>query len=501
MIEFRRVSFTYARGKRRAISDFSKIIKENTVISGPSGSGKSTILRFINGLIPHFFRGEFTGDVFVNGENTRELTTCDLFKRAGFVHQNPDAQVFNEDARKELIFTLENAGLPPREIKRRIDETVEKLGIRHLLNRKSHELSGGEKHLLTLASIIALGSPIILLDEPFSTLDGYYRHRLKSVLKGLKRLLVITEHRLEETLDLAGEFILIKNDSERMYTRDLSGVDLTTFRIREPEIFRISRETGVRLTGQNLIERLKKTGYRRDFFCPEVGETVLEALGVYYSYNGGFSLGEVDFHLGRGDVVVILGHNGAGKTTLMKVLAGIRKPGKGKVLRLGKTGYVPHNPQDIFFRTKVIDELKVSATDETWLNWIVQALFLEGTLERSPFLLSEGEKKRVAMAAVLASKPDIVFLDEPTTGQDGETVNSMAKIIKRLSEKGISVVVSTHDIEFAKEISCRWLLMEDGKIVAEINPAGVLYEEIKLMERLHIDPGIELRVMADGSKG
>ncbi len=501
MISFENVSFTYARGRRCALVDFSKNIDVNTVISGPSGSGKSTILRFINGLIPHFYRGDFQGNVFVKGKNTRHLTTCDLFRIAGFVHQNPDAQVFNENTEKEIIFTLENAGLPPDEIRKRVDEVVNKFGIHHILNKKSHELSGGEKHLLTLASIIALGSPIILLDEPFATLDGYNREKLRSVLKNLKNnLFVITEHRLEDVLDLVEEFIFVKNEKDRIYTKNPEKINLRNFNIREPEVFKIQKKLGVTAINDDLVNLLKKSGYRRNFFCSQKGEPVLKASDVSFSYNNSFAIQVLNFELHAGETVVILGPNGAGKTTLMKLLSGIRKPHKGSLWRSCRAGYVPHNPQDIFFKTRVIDELKVSAKEEKWLNWIIESLSLGHILERSPFLLSEGEKKRVAMAAVLAAKPGIIFLDEPTTGQDGQTVGAIIEIIRNLSKIGISVVVSTHDIEFAKEVSCRWVLMENGRIAGEINPQSLTTAEINLMEKLHINPGIELRALANGPK-
>ncbi len=501
MIIFKNVSFTYKKTNKPVVQDLDEQISSNIVITGPSGSGKSTILRFINGLIPHFYEGEFTGDVIVAGENTRKLSTCDLFKLAGYVHQNADAQIFNDNIENEIIFTLENAGLPVNVIKDRLSWIIEEFDLQRIANKKSHELSGGEKRILTIASALSLKPKIILLDEPFSTLDGFYRKKLLELLQSLRdTLIVLTEHRIEGTETFTERFMFIKDSANRIVSDDLFKVNFSDFRVREPENLRLAKIAGFSKIPEleELIRKLLEIGYSPEFVSlPQSGEKILELEEVSFSYGNKFSLKNVNFELFSGEIVVLLGPNGAGKTTLMKLMTGIRNPQKGWVLRKTRAGYVPHNPQDIFFKARVIDEIKVNMKgDEDWLDKLISLLGLENLLKKSPFLLSEGEKKRVAMAAILAVKPRILLLDEPTVGQDGETILAIEKIIKDLSKEGISIVVSTHDLEFARRISSRWLLISNGIIKGEINPANVTQHDIELLESLHLDPGIELRIQA-----
>ncbi len=542
MIVFDDVSFRYKKSTLLAVEELREKLNKNTVITGPSGSGKSTILRFINGLIPHFYQGDFKGTVLVKGVNTRESNTCELFKIAGFVHQNPDAQIFNERTEKEIIFTLENAGLPHDDIRERLNWIKEKLNLEPILSKKSHELSGGEKHILTLASIIALGSPVILLDEPFATLDGLHRERLKEILQSLEdKLIIVAEHRIDEALSFSDEFIFIRDSKNRIKTNDLFTVNFNEFRVREPEIIRLAKIAGVKVLDKRaIIEGLKKKGYREEFHCEDIiGKPLLSLKHVSFSYNGQRAVEDINLTLHEGEVIVLLGPNGAGKTTLMKLMAGILKPDQGVVRKDVRVGYVPHNPQDIFFKTRVIDEIMVGAVSllgkisnssvfeekftphlvpppthkvrggrrgggnfrtssravsTDWVEKLIHLLSLEDLRERSPFLLSEGEKKRVAMAAVLSMKPQVLLLDEPTTGQDGETVKAIARIIRTLRDEGISIVVSTHDVEFAREISCKWVLMDKGKIRSIVNLPRITRNDINLMRELHIETGIYLSI-------
>ncbi len=508
MIIFKNVSFTYKKANKPVVQDLDGQISSNLVITGPSGSGKSTILRFINGLIPHFYEGKFTGDVIVAGKNTRKLSTCALFKLAGYIHQNADAQIFNDNIENEIIFTLENAGLPVTVIKERLRWMIEEFDLQRIANKKSHELSGGEKRILTIASALSPKPKIMLLDEPFSTLDGFYRKKLLRLLQGMSdTLIVLTEHRIDGTETFAKRYMFIQDSANRIISDDLFKVNFSDFRVREPENLRLARIAGfVEIPeSEELIRKLLEIGYSPEFSPPTpTGEKVLELEEVSFSFGNKFSLKNVNVELFSGEIVVLLGPNGAGKTTVMKLMTGIRNPEKGRVIRKTRTGYVPHNPQDIFFKARVIDEIKVNMRgNEDWLDKLISLLNLENLLEKSPFLLSEGEKKRVAMAAILAIKPGILLLDEPTVGQDGETILAIEKIIKDLSKEGIAIIVSTHDLEFARRISSRWLLISNGVIKGEINPANVTRRDIELLESLHLDPGIELHIQAikNESKG
>lgn len=506
MIIFKDVYFAYKKTRLPVIQKLNEQISLNLVITGPSGSGKSTILRFINGLIPHFYEGEFRGDVFVSGKNTKKLTTCELFKLAGYVHQNADAQIFNDNIENEIIFTLENAGLPVNLIQERLGWVVDEFDLGNILHKKSHELSGGERRILTIASAIALKPKIMLLDEPFSTLDGFYRQKLLKLLQRMEEtLIVFTEHRIDGVETFADRYMFVKDSANRFISDNLFEVDFSQFKVREPEILRLSKIAGFRefLNVEELIKKLMRISYSPKFVCPpNLDKKVLIMDKVTFSYRDGFSLKDIDLELYRGEVLTLLGPNGAGKTTLMKLMAEIRNPTHGRIIRKERTGYVPHNPQDIFFKARVIDEIKVNMCgDEGWIEKIVDLLGLENLLEKSPFLLSEGEKKRVAMAAILAMKPGILLLDEPTVGQDGETIRSIEKIISGLSKEGITVVVSTHDLEFASRISSRWLLMSDGKIMGEISPTKVKQSDIERLESLHLAPGVELRIQALKNEG
>ncbi len=501
MIIFKNVSFTYKKSPEPVLENLGEQITSNLVITGPSGSGKSTILRLINGLIPHFYEGKFTGDVVVAGRNTKELTTCELFKLAGYVHQNADAQIFNDNIENEIIFTLENAGLSPDVIEERLQWVIEEFGLNSILKKRTHELSGGEKRIVTLASAISLRPSIILLDEPFSTLDGLYREKLMKLLQRMDdTLIVLTEHRIDGVEKFAKKFMFIKDSVNRIVTDNLLKINFANFRVREPELLRLSKLAGFnKIPDLNvLIKKLLDMSYSPEFVYPLYhGEKILSLYDVSFNYNHSFSLEKINIELHRGEVVTLLGPNGAGKTTVMKLMAGIKTPHKGIITRNELTGFVPQNPQDIFFKSSVAEEIRVNLRGgDTWIEKIIHLFGLEKLLHRSPFLLSEGEKKRVAMAAILAMKPGILLLDEPTIGQDGETIRAMEDIITTLSKEGVTVVVSTHDLEFARKISGRWLLMRNGRIVSEVNPVDVTQRDLEIFEELHLDPGISLRIQA-----
>lgn len=442
--------------------DFGLDAGEYAVAFGANGSGKSSFAYLLAGLIPHFFGGTLKGDVEVEGLNTREHAAGDLFARVGLVLQNPDAQLFSNTVADELAFGLESLGLSARRIEERIQETTQSLGIEHLLNRSPEMLSGGEQRLVAIASVLVMNPPLLVLDEPFANLDWTFARRVRALLADLHRrgkTVIVIEHR-------AGDFL---QDATRLAVFENSRCSL----IGPGAAFR-----------RILEERRLIPAYPALSF-PPTGDAAAPVLSIEHL---DFSIGEkkiledVSFSLRSGEVVALVGRNGAGKSTLVRHLIGLLKPLRGEVRLHGRSirdqtpsdlahriGVCFQNPNDQFFKTTVRGELEVhlrrrGATAIEEIDERCRRFRLSGLLDRSPYRLSEGEKKQVAIAAVLAMDPDVLVLDEPTVGQDAAGREALAVWIGELAKHGVAVLLATHDLDFAAACAARWVLLDGGRV-------------------------------------
>ncbi|MBI9086775.1 MAG: ATP-binding cassette domain-containing protein [Desulfobacterales bacterium] len=503
-----RVGYAYGTGTRRRVLDgIDLTVGEDAylLVSGRSGCGKSTLCRTFNGLIPHFYSGQLTGTVTVDGQSTAGLSVAQLFDRVGMVFQNPEAQLFNRSVAREIAFGLESLGLERGEIGRRIAEIAAAVGIGGLLERHPHSLSGGEQHLTAIAAILALRPRLLVLDEPFANLDPVNVRRMRLVLDRVSVQgcsLVVCEHRLGLTAPDAERMVVI--DGGRIAAAgppsEVLGTDVAAYGLEAPLAARASRRLGLaacHLDIEGLPLSDGAAGCLADLLPSPApagrgGDPVLVVDGLAARVAGRQVLRDVNFGIGRGEVVALVGANGAGKTTLVRHLNGLVKPGHGRVVVAGKDtgrfatsvlarhiGIAFQNPNSQFFKLTVADEIRVApralgGEDEPWLAELARRLQLEDLMARAPFRLSSGEKKRVAFAAALASRPDVLVLDEPTAGQDAFFRRALAALLTHLAADGTAVLMVTHDLAFAERTAGRWLVLCDGTIAADSTPAAVM---------------------------
>ncbi len=528
ILRFEGVSYRYPGVEPWALDGLDLTLQsgESLLIAGASGSGKSTLCRACTGLVPRFHRGEWIGKVFVDGLDTSEHPVYELFRHAGLVFQNTDAQLFNQTVGSELTYGLESLGLPHGEIEQRLNWAIELAGLGNLMKRPPHLLSGGEKQRVALGSILALRPRLLLLDEPFTHLDPEGTEGLRRILRRMKpegMALILVEHRLHEIIQDVDRMIVLRHGKiaadgspDQVLAREISDDGLNL-----PPLIRLFREMGWKgrplsveeavkeLKDQNLAAplsaRLLEESKKTSLSFPTRSPPTVEAADVCFGYPGLPVLQNIHFKLLRGESVALVGRNGAGKTTLIKHLNGLLRPHSGHLRILGRetlrrpvselsrhVGFVWQNPNDQLFQPTVREEVltgpnALHSYDPSWCEKLFHRFGLVDLLERSPFTLSEGQKKRVSFAAALAFKPELIVLDEPTAGQDEFFRRELAKFILELQSEERTVLIVTHDLEFAAEHANRWLVLSDGRIIADGSPGAVMADS-KAMTQAGLRP-------------
>ncbi|MEO0249196.1 MAG: ABC transporter ATP-binding protein [candidate division WOR-3 bacterium] len=514
-LQFKKVSYRYPRTDAWAIRDLDLIIHrdECVLVAGTSGSGKSTLCRASIGLVPHFHQGELIGRVLLDGFDTRQHPVHQLVRHAGLVFQNPDAQLFNHTVEAELAYGLESLGFSPSEIEERLNWVRERLTLGSLMKRSPYALSGGEKQRVALGAILALRPKILLLDEPFTHLDPEGAEQLRFTLRSIQSegiTLIIVEHRLHEIITDVNRLIVLHQGEAKMDgpPHQVIAGDISTYGLNLPPLVRIFRELGWGETPFSVEEAVREMDANHlspkiflDFQeknppaaapCPSGSDPVIEAEDLWFHYKDCPVLCGIDLKLRRGECVALIGRNGAGKTTLVKHLNGLLKPDRGWLKVLGRdtrqtpvsklaryVGFAWQNPNDQLFRPTVREEVLtgprvLGAYDPVWCDRLFERLGLGPLLDRSPFSLSEGQKKRVSFAAALATQPELIVLDEPTAGQDDPSRRELAELIYELQREGRTIVLVTHDLEFAARYAKRWLILTEGKIIADGSPDALM---------------------------
>jgi energy-coupling factor transport system ATP-binding protein len=533
-ISIHRLAYHYRRKKDRAVLDGIDLALDRqtyTLICGASGSGKSTLCRTLNGLIPHFYGGRLKGDVQIAGRAVRAQSVAQLFDQVAMVFQNPEAQLFCSTVEREIAFGLESLGLKRTAIRRRIDATAKRLAIEALLPRAPHELSGGEKHLVTLAAILALEPTVLVLDEPYANLDARHVQRIRAILKSAHADgtgIVICEHRLAPTLPDVKHMVVLQ--AGRVVAdgppQDVLQNDLEQWGLETPLAVRIGKRQGLTplplaldaLPAHDLrsvkIEVVGPTAARSD----AVASPVLEIEGLTARKGDQVLLEDITFQAGAGECLAIVGANGAGKTTLLRHIMGLDRPAAGSIRIQGQNtrkqsvaqiaaqvGLAFQNPDNQFFRLTVREEIEtgphaLNTYDKAWIQTLVAHFRLAPFLDRAPYRLSGGEKKRVAFASALAGRPAVLALDEPTAGQDHHFRQALRDLLTAVCREGLLVILVTHDLTFAETCAGRWLLMNAGRMLADAPPLTVMGDETA-MTQAGLVPTDRFRLEAGQSQG
>lgn len=400
---------------------------ERVVLLGPSGAGKSTLLRALSGLVPHFHGGRFAGRVVVAGRDTRETRPAELAGTVATVFQDPEDQVVMGTVEHEVAFGPGNLGVPPAAIAERVEESLAAVDALHLLGRRTTELSGGELQRVCLASALALRPQLLLLDEPTSQLDEEGAAAFLEAVDRLGIALVLSEHRVRRSLQIADRALFLEGGRLRAD----GPVDRVEAWLRD--------ERDGYLDGPGPLEPA---------LAAESSEVLLELDDVGFSYGAVPVLESVSLAVRAGEVVALEGPNGSGKTTLAKLAAGLLEPSCGRVGRAGTACYLSQDPGRYVARERVLDEVALSVGgDLAAAHEALELVDLGWAADRHPRDLSSGERERLGLAAVVAPRPRILLLDEPTRGVDPERKRALAGLLSAYAARGNAVLVATHDRE------------------------------------------------------
>lgn len=507
MIRFSKVTFTYAEAEVPTLREVDLAIDEGELclVVGQTGSGKTTLLRAINGLVPHFTGGRLAGDVSIAGRSTREVPPRELADVVGVVGQDPAASFVTDTVEDELAYTMENLGIPPNVMRRRIEDTLDLLGLHELRNRTLSTLSGGQQQRVAIGAVLCPSPRVLVLDEPTSALDPA---AAEEVLSSLTRLVhdvgmtvVLAEHRLERVIPFADRVVLVPGNGQPLVvgpTAEVMGTSPVA-----PPIVELARVAGwvpvplsvrdPRRLAEPLRRRLSGAPSPRGSAPGEAGAPLVARVDrLSVSYGQARALHEVDLELGAGEVVAVMGRNGSGKSTLLSEFAGLRSPSKGRVSVLGQSpadlsprklirlvGLVPQDPGVLLYGESVGDEC-TTADRETGLAPGTTAAMLDTVLpgvpqDRHPRDLSEGQRLALAMAIVLAPAPPLLLLDEPTRGLDYPSKERLVGVLLKLAAGGACVVLATHDVELVAQVATRAVVLAQGEIVSD----GVAREVVR----------------------
>jgi len=505
MIEVIGLSYRYPRQTRDALRAVNWQLEEGefALVCGASGTGKTTLLRCLNGLVPHFHGGYFGGRVLVAGLETSTVTTARLSSVVGYVAQDPEVQAVFDQVEDDIAFGLENLGLDERAIRVRVEEALELLGIAALRRRRLTSLSGGERQRVALAAALAARPRVLALDEPTSQLDPWaaesFLETLRRLVEELGVTVVLAEQRLERVLGLCTSVTYLGDSGE--VTHFGNPQEVATRLSWPPPLVRLGLALGwspLPLTVQQARARARvhpialracDDTMRHRELSP--GRAVVEVDRVDVRLGSEKALEGISIAFHSGTVTVLLGRNGAGKTTLLRLVAGLQRPDRGRVLVCGReiskmtrrelarsVGYVPQHPSSILFSDSVRQELAATlltrGQDDEDATRFLARLGLGEHAERHPYDLSGGERTRVALAAVLVGKPAVILLDEPTRGLDAGWKSALGGLLREVAHAGTAVVVATHDVEFAAAWADWVVLLGSGSVIAQGTPADVL---------------------------
>ena len=517
------LKFSYPNQLKKALNNINFSIDEGdfVLICGESGCGKSTLLRHLKPeLSPH---GQVSGDIYYYSQKINDYSSKQIASEIGYVLQNPDSQIVTDKVWHELAFGLENMGLDTQSIRLRVAEMASFFGIQGWFRKNVNDLSGGQKQLLNLASIMAMQPKILILDEPTSQLDPIaakdFIDTLVRINKELSTTIIMTEHNLEDIYSVCDKVIVMEdgkvicNDTNYKVVDILSGDKNHKMFKSLPTPSKIYNQLNEYLEGANKSPLTVKdcrqwlndsmdevTITKLDDTETEINiskkdrEIAIELKDVYFQYNkiSEPTIRDLSFKVYKGEIYSILGGNGTGKSTTLSLVARQRKPQRGKIfinnieikkynnksLYENNLALLPQNPQSLFVFETVREDLEevliLQNKDREYIDKEVKRvsklLDIEHLLEHHPYDLSGGELQRAGMAKVMLLNPKIILLDEPTKGLDAYCKEEIGKMLMKLRNMGVTIVVVSHDIEFSARYSDRCAMFFDGSIVSEGTP-------------------------------
>ncbi len=530
LLEAEDITFSYKNSSNKQLDGISFKINEGDFVAvlGKSGAGKSTLLLTLNGLIPNLIRGDFKGKVTLLGQDISSSSLAESSKITGIVFQDFESQLFSTSVDLEIAFGLENLGREREKIKEAILKYLAMTGLDGFESRQPAMLSGGEKQRLAIASMLAMEPVLICLDEPTTDLDPEGKESVFNVVKKIKedrnRTIVAVEHETDELINSdkcilinEGKIIFLGKSEEIFIKTDM----LEEYGILPPQLALIAKLAGFERPFRNAEESvsfIKAKGYSIDgnavanlkqrdeeeFSAIRNSEIEIELDNVFFSYEGEKDiLKDMSIQFRKGEITAIAGGNGSGKTTLVKHFNGLLSPKSGKIKLMGrdindyssielaqKAGFVFQNPDCQIFSETVMDEVaftpRLLGLDEEEIERRVKdaldAVGLSAYADYDPFVLTKGERQKIAVASVLAAKSRIIILDEPTTGLDFSELKGMMELLLDLNGQGHTIIMVTHSMHVITNYAKRLIIMNKGKIAFDGKTADAVADEKLLSE-------------------
>lgn len=499
MIRFEHVTVTYHDHDEPVLADvdFELLEGELVLVVGRTGSGKSTLLNAMNGLVPHFTGGTLTGRVLIDGRDTRDYPPRDLADLVGVVAQDPGSGFVADTVEEELAYGMECLGLATEVMRRRVEETLDLLGLHELRDRPLGTLSAGQQQRVAIGAVLTAHPKVLVLDEPTSALDP---GAAEEILAALQRLVhdlgitvVLAEHRLERVVQYADRIIVVPGHAQPLTV----GTPAEVMRRAPiaPPVVALGRIAGWSPLPLTVRDARRAAAPLRDLLVghvpplrllPDTSNTsaLVDARDLSVRYADHTALREVTLRVHPGEVVALMGRNGAGKSTLLNAMVGLRTPTSGRIATAGvdprtlsgpallrAVGLVPQVPGDLLESTSVAAECRAADRDTGAEPGTTRALLAllapeieDGTHPRD---LSEGQRLLLALAIVLAGRPPLLLLDEPTRGLDYPTKARLVEILRDLASAGHGIMLATHDVELAADVATRVVVLADGEVVAD----------------------------------
>ncbi|WP_243108028.1 ABC transporter ATP-binding protein [Clostridium sp. JN-9] len=496
-IAINNLTYKYPGNEKITLNNININIERGDIVlvCGNSGSGKSTLGKCIAGSVPNFYGGTVRGEIKINNKNIKEFTPKELAEKVTMVFQDPERQLLMNKVHREVAFGLENIGIPSEIIKRRVYESMEFCGIEKLAERDIVSLSGGEKQKVAVTSALAYMPECIIFDEPTSQLDPNSAEEIINIISKINEELGITivliEQRMEKCFSIADKILLINQgaidfygDKDHLYKSN--GDDFIEFMPQYLKLSKILKFSKMPLSIRETRKKLNNFNFRHNSPIEKekhIEEPIIKISNLCFSYDGNANtLKNINININKGEFVEVMGPNGAGKSTLFKSMMGFTKY-KGSIKLFGKEvskykrndliksiGYISQNPNDYISKETVYDEIKFTLDnygikDYELIDVVLKDLGIDDLKYKNPRDISGGEKQRVAIASILVMKPEIILLDEPTRGLDFNTKKLLGNTLKKLNKKGSTIIMITHDIEFAAEFADKFILLFNGEAI------------------------------------